>query len=76
MTKKLRYQVRGRDGKVLTTYQLQLVLPKFTGAELVNIGDKLLSRRRPWLGTITCLHRHKNVPASNLHFSVTTSLYP
>ena len=41
MTKRPRYQVRGRDGKILTNYQLQLELPHFIGCELVDIRDKL-----------------------------------
>ena len=41
MTKRLRYQVRGRDGKVLSNYQLQLELPHFIESELVDIGTKL-----------------------------------
>ena len=34
-------QVRGKDGKVLTPYKLELELPKFIDAELVEIGLKL-----------------------------------
>ena len=34
-------QVRRRDSKLLTPYQLALGLPKFQGAELVDIGQKL-----------------------------------
>ena len=41
LTKRPRYQVRGRDGKILTNYQLQLELPQFINCELVDIGDKL-----------------------------------
>ena len=41
LTKRPRYQVRGRDGKILTNYQLQLELPHFIDCELVDIGDKL-----------------------------------
>ena len=41
VTKRLRYQVRGRDGKVLSNYQLQLELPHFLESELVDIGTKL-----------------------------------
>ena len=41
LTKRLRYQVRGRDGKVLSIYLLQLELPLFIESELVDIGDKL-----------------------------------
>ena len=41
LTKRPRYQVRGRDGKILTYYQLQLELPHFIDCELVDIGDKL-----------------------------------
>ena len=40
LNKRLRYQVRGRDGKVLSNYQLQLELPHFIESELVDIGDK------------------------------------
>ena len=35
------HQVRGRDGKLLTPYQLEMKLPKFNGPELVEIGQKL-----------------------------------
>ena len=42
LTKKPRYQVRGRDGKLLSNYQVQHELPKFIDAELVDIGEKLL----------------------------------
>ena len=41
LTKRPRYQVRGRDGKFLTNYHLQLELPHFINCELVDIGDKL-----------------------------------
>ena len=34
-------QVRGRDGKILTPFQLAVELPKFRDAELVDIGEKL-----------------------------------
>ena len=34
-------QVRGRDGKLLTPFQLALELPKFQDVELVDIGEKL-----------------------------------
>ena len=34
-------QVRGKDGKLLTPFQLALELPKFKDAELVDIGEKL-----------------------------------
>ena len=37
----MQHQVRGKDGKVLTPYQLELELPHFIGAELVDIGEKL-----------------------------------
>ena len=36
MTKRPRYQVRGRDSKVLSKYQLQLELPHFINAELAE----------------------------------------
>ena len=35
------HQVRGRDGKLLTPYQLELELPFFKNAQLVEIGHKL-----------------------------------
>ena len=35
------YQVRERDGKLLTPYQLEMELPKFIGAQLVENGQKL-----------------------------------
>ena len=41
LNKRLQYQVRGRDGKVLSNYQLQLELPHFIESELVDIGTKL-----------------------------------
>ena len=44
LTKRPRYQVRGRDGKILTNYQLQLELPHFIDCKLVDIGDKLTRR--------------------------------
>ena len=34
-------QVRGRDGKILTPYQLKMELRYFKDAELVDIGEKL-----------------------------------
>ena len=34
-------QVRGRDGKLLTPYQLKMELRYFKDAELVDIGEKL-----------------------------------
>ena len=37
----VKHRVRGRDGKLLTPYQLELELPKFIDAILVDIGDKL-----------------------------------
>ena len=40
LTERPRDQVRGRDGRVLTNYQLQLELPHFISAELVDIGEK------------------------------------
>ena len=35
------HQVRGKDGKLLTPYQLELELPHFIGAQSVEIGQKL-----------------------------------
>ena len=40
ITKKVKHHVRGRDGKLLTPYELQLELPKFIDAPLVDIGEK------------------------------------
>ena len=41
ITKQPRYQVSGKDGKILFNYRLQLELPLFINAELVDIGEKL-----------------------------------
>ena len=41
LTKRPRYQVRSRDGKVLSNYQLQMELPHFINNELVDIREKL-----------------------------------
>ena len=41
VTKAVKHYVRGRDGKLLTPYELELELPKFIEAELVDIGEKL-----------------------------------
>ena len=41
LTKAVQLQVRGKDGKVLTPYQLELDPPHFIDAELVDIGEKL-----------------------------------
>ena len=41
VTKTRIHQVRGKDGKVLSPYQLELELPKFIDKELVEIGPKL-----------------------------------
>ena len=41
VTKARIHQVRGKDGKVLTPYQLELELPKFIDVELVEICPKL-----------------------------------
>ena len=40
ITKTIHHQVQGKDGKVLTPYQLELELPKFITAPLVDIGEK------------------------------------
>ena len=40
MTKVVKHHVRGRDGKFLTPYELQLELPKFKYVVLVDIGEK------------------------------------
>ena len=34
-------QVRGKDGKLLTPYELAIELPRFKDVELVDIGEKL-----------------------------------
>ena len=41
VTKSKIHQIRGKDGKILTPFQLELELPKFKHAELVEIGQKL-----------------------------------
>ena len=41
VTKAKIHQVRGKDGKILTPYQLELELPKFRHEVLVEIGQKL-----------------------------------
>ena len=54
LTKRPRYQVRGRDGKILSNYQLQLELPHFIDCELVDIGDKLPFLKRLWPEATIC----------------------
>ena len=41
VTKTIKHHVRGRDGRRLTPYELQLELPNFIGEELIDIGEKL-----------------------------------
>ena len=41
VTKTIRNQVRGRDGKIFSPYALELKSPKFKDAEVVGIGEKL-----------------------------------
>ena len=41
VTKTIRHQVRGRDDKILSPYELELEYPKFKDAELVDSGEKL-----------------------------------
>ena len=41
VTKMVKHHVRGKDGKLLTPYELQLELPKFKDVPLVDIGEKL-----------------------------------
>ena len=41
VTKSKIHQSRGNESKLLTPYQLELELPKFIKAELVEIGQKL-----------------------------------
>ena len=41
VTRTVRHQVRGRDGKILSPYELELEFPKFKDAPLVDIGEKL-----------------------------------
>ena len=41
LTNAVQHQVRGKDCKVLTPYQLELELPLFIDAELVDISEKL-----------------------------------
>ena len=37
----VKHRVRGKDGKLLTLYQLERELPKFFDAVLVDIGDRM-----------------------------------
>ena len=41
ITKQVKHYVRGKDGRLLTPFELQLELPKFIGVELIDIGEKL-----------------------------------
>ena len=41
VTRMKTHQVRGKDGKILTPFQLELEYPKFKDAQLVDIGEKL-----------------------------------
>ena len=41
VTKAVKHHVRSRDGKLLSPYELEMELPKFIEAELVDIGEKL-----------------------------------
>ena len=41
MTKMVKHHVRGKDGRLLTPYELELELPKFIDVEIVDIGEKL-----------------------------------
>ena len=41
ITRKVVHQVRGKDGKLLTPYQLELEYPKFKDVPLVDIGKTL-----------------------------------
>ena len=41
VTKAKIHQIRGKDGKILTPYQLELELPKFRHVGLVEVGQKL-----------------------------------
>ena len=41
VTKMVKHYVRGKDGKLLTPYELQLELPKFIDVPLVDLGEKL-----------------------------------
>ena len=45
-----RNEVPGKDDKLLTPYQLELELPKFNGAELVDIGESCFFVRNSWRG--------------------------
>ena len=41
ITKQEKHHVRGKDGRLLTPYELQLELPKFLEMELGDSGEKL-----------------------------------
>ena len=53
ITKTIHHQVRGKDGKVLTSHQLELELPKFMAAPLVDVGDNSPFTMNLWLGPNT-----------------------
>ena len=59
------HQVRGRDGRLLSPYQLELELPYFKDAPLVEIGQKLPFHDEFMAGRIICLLRLKIVLESN-----------
>ena len=56
-------QVRGRDGKLLTPFQLALELPKFQDVELVDIGKSAPFMMNTWPEPTTCLPHLRTVPA-------------
>ena len=57
-------QVRGRDGKLLTPFQLALELPKFQDVELVDIGKSAPFMMNTWPEPTTCLPHLRTVLAS------------
>ena len=41
VTGNVKHRVRGEDGKLLTAYQLELELPKFIDAPLIDLGERM-----------------------------------
>ena len=74
VTKRRYPQVRGKDGKLLSPYQLALELPKFKDVELVDIGEKL-----PFYDEFMSGADHKSSSSGNrarIQFSVLGRFFP
>ena len=74
-TKTITFQVRGRDGKILTHYQLEFEIPNFNTAEqLVVIGKTFPSMLNSWPGPNKWSHLQIIVPVSKSPSLATTFL--